>query len=90
MLEPGKKAVTLRTNGVVGVGGLVLPGDRVDIFVSNEAKDLKNADGSLVQPYTDLLLTNVRVLAIDQILDPKHTAPIAGRTVTVAVNLNDA
>jgi pilus assembly protein CpaB len=90
MLEPGKKAVTLRTNDVVGVGGLVLPGDRVDIFVTNEAKDLKNADGSLIQPYTDLLLTNVRVLAIDQILDPKHTAPIVGRTVTVAVNLNDA
>ena len=90
MLEPGKKAVTLRTNDVVGVGGLVLPGDRVDIFVTNEAKDLKNADGSIIQPYTDLLLTNVRVLAIDQILDPKHTAPIVGRTVTVAVNLADA
>jgi pilus assembly protein CpaB len=90
MLEPGKKAVTLRTNDVVGVGGLVLPGDRVDIFVTNEAKDLKNADGSIIQPYTDLLLTNVRVLAIDQILDPKHTAPIVGRTITVAVDLKDA
>jgi pilus assembly protein CpaB len=90
MLEPGKKAVTIRINDVVGVGGLVLPGDRVDIFVTNEAKNLKNKDGSDVQPYTDLLLKNVRVLAVDQILDPKHTAPILGRTVTVEATLADA
>ena len=38
MLEPGKKAVTIKVNEVVGVGGLVLPGDRVDIFVTNDGK----------------------------------------------------
>jgi pilus assembly protein CpaB len=90
MLEPGKKAVTIRINDVVGVGGLVLPGDRVDIFVTNDAKNLKNKDGSDVQPYTELLLKNVRVLAVDQVLDPKHTAPILGRTVTVEASLIDA
>jgi pilus assembly protein CpaB len=90
MLEPGKKAVTIRINDVVGVGGLVLPGDRIDIFVTNEAKNLKNKDGTDAQPYTELLLKNVRILAVDQILDPKHTAPILGRTVTVEASLIDA
>lgn len=90
MLETGKKAITIRVNDVVGVGGFVLPGDRVDIFVTNEGKSLKNADGTDAEPYTDLLLQNVRVLAVDQTLDPKHTDPILGRTVTVEASLADA
>lgn len=90
MLEPGKKAVTIRINDVVGVGGFVLPGDRVDIFATTDAKNAKTKDGTEAQPYTDLLLQNVRVLAVDQTLDPKHTAPILGRTVTVEVDLLDA
>lgn len=90
MLETGKKAVTIRINDVVGVGGLVLPGDRVDIFVTNDNKTAKNKDGSEAQAYTDLLLQNVRVLAVDQVLDPKHTEPILGRTVTVEASLAEA
>lgn len=90
ILEPGKKAVSIRVNDVVGVGGLVLPGDKVDIFVTNEAKGAKAEDGKEPEPYTDLLLQNVRVLAIDQILDPTHSAPILGRTITVETSLADA
>lgn len=90
MLEHGKKAVSIRINDVVGVGGLVLPGDRVDIFVTDEGKADKNKEGSDAQAYTDLLLQNVRVLAVDQILDPKRTEPILGRTVTVEASLAEA
>ncbi len=90
MLEPGKKAITIRTNDVVGVGGFVLPGDRVDVLVTNEAKNTKNADGTEAQPYTDLLLQNVRVLAVDQTFDPKHTTPILGRTVTIEASAAEA
>lgn len=90
ILEPGKKAITIRINDVVGVGGFVLPGDRVDIFVTNDAKGMKNKDGSEVDPYTDLLLQNVRVLAVDQNFDPKHNKPILGRTITVEASLAEA
>jgi pilus assembly protein CpaB len=90
MLESGKKAVTIRVNDVVGVGGFVLPGDRVDIFVTNDAKTAKKKDGEETGAYTDLLLQNMRVLAVDQTFDPKHDKPILGRTVTVEASLADA
>lgn len=90
MLEPGKKAVAIKVNDVVGVGGLVLPGDRVDIFVTNDGKSDDRRDGAAPIAYTDVLLQNVRVLAIDQVLDPKRTEPVVGRTVTVEVSLADA
>lgn len=85
ILEPGKKAITIRINDVVGVGGFVLPGDRVDVLVTNDAKASKDAG-----PYTDLLLQNMRVLAIDQTFDPAHKDPILGRTVTVEASLEEA
>jgi pilus assembly protein CpaB len=90
MLEAGKKAVTIKVNEVVGVGGLVLPGDRVDIFVTNDGKGDEKKDGSEAQPYTDVLLQDIRVLAIDQIHDPKRTEPVLGRTVTVETSLSEA
>lgn len=81
MLERGKRAVAIRVNEGVSVGGLIQPGDLVDIFVTNEKDE---------QAYTDLLLQNVRVLAVDQTTDPLHPNPIIGRTVTVAADLADA
>ena len=81
MLDRGKRAVAIRVNEAVSVGGLIQPGDIVDIFVTNEKDD---------KAYTDLLLQNVRVLAIDQTTDPLHPNPIIGRTVTVEADLADA
>lgn len=89
ILEPGKKAITIRINDVVGVGGFVLPGDRVDVLVTNDAKASKDDDKN-AGPYTDLLLQNMRVLAIDQTFDPAHKDPILGRTVTVEASLEEA
>ena len=95
MLGDGMKAVTIRVNDVVGVGGFVLPGDRVDVLLTNNNKD---ADGQPKKPddevetvaYTDLLLQNVRVLAVDQLADTKKNAPVVAHTVTVEASLQDA
>ena len=41
-IEPGARAFTIRTTAVSGVGGFVLPGDRVDvIFTEDAAPDSK-------------------------------------------------
>jgi pilus assembly protein CpaB len=89
LLEPGKKAVTIRTNDVIGVGGLVKPGDTVDIFMTDEAVATDKSRGA-AQPYTVLLLERMRVLAVDSILDPAHAEPIQSRTVTVAATLSES
>ncbi|MGL4397920.1 MAG: Flp pilus assembly protein CpaB, partial [Hyphomicrobium sp.] len=94
MLGKGMKAVAIRVNDVIGVGGFVLPGDRVDILLTQTpaASASKKADkpGEEPQAYTDLLLRNVRVLAIDQSSDPKQEAPRLVRTVTVETSLADS
>jgi pilus assembly protein CpaB len=76
------RAVGIRVNDVVGVGGFVLPGDRVDVLFTRT--------GSNEMPATDVLIQNTRVLAVDQIADEKNTEPTVAKVVTIEVNAVDA
>jgi pilus assembly protein CpaB len=67
MLGDGMKAVTIRVNDVEGVAGFVLPGDRVDVVLTRQ-KD-KNVAAA------DVVLQNVRVLAVDQLADERTEKP---------------
>ncbi len=90
MLGEGMKAVTIRVNDVIGVGGFVLPGDHVDIFMTHDGKAPADKPEAATPAFTDLLLQNLRVLAVDQIADPKKDAPVVARTVTVEASMQDA
>ena len=90
MLESGMKAISIRVNEVVGVSGFVLPGDRIDILLTRTSTDSKSSKNAEQQSYSDLLLQNVRVLAIDQSADPKQDAPKLARTITVEASMEDA
>ena len=78
LLQPGMKAATVRVNDVEGVGGFVLPGDRVDVMMTRHAE--KSA-GS-----TDIVLQNVKVLAVDQIADDSVDKPAVVKAVTLEVD----
>lgn len=87
VIEEGKKAVTIRVDDVVGVGGFVQPDDRVDIMLTRTMRGVgDDREGSA---YTDLLLQDIRVLAIDQLADRKAQAKPA-KTVTVEVSTEEA
>ena len=95
LLADGMKAVTIKVNDVAGVGGFVLPGDRVDILLTNNNKDAdgqpkNDGDETVTVAYTDLLLQNVRVLAVDQLADTKKNDPVVAHTVTVEASMQDA
>ncbi|MES2907353.1 MAG: Flp pilus assembly protein CpaB [Pseudomonadota bacterium] len=82
LVTEGERAVTMRVNDVNGVAGFVLPGDRVDILMSQyEGKD-SNA--------SDVVLQNVKVLAIDQIADDKSDQPNIVKAVTIETNIAGA
>ncbi len=68
IVEPGMRAMAITTQQVVGAGGLVLPGDRVDILWMPE-EVMEDFEGAM------LLAENVEVLAIEQILE--ELAPAA-------------
>ena len=76
-LTPGKKAVSIRVNDVLGVAGFVLPGDRVDVLLTRG-------------DFVDILLQGVKVLAIDQTSDERKDNPSVVRTVTFEVNTQEA
>lgn len=62
MLRDGYSAVTIRVDDVLGVAGLITPGDRVDVLWTRVQGQSTAAD----QTYTEVLLRRVRVLALDQ------------------------
>lgn len=81
-INSGLKAVTIRVNDVDGVAGFILPGDRVDVMVTRQ---LDKAAAT-----NDVVLQNVRVLAIDQIADERAEKPSVAKAVTVEVELAGA
>jgi len=79
MLRDGLKAVTVRVNDVDGVGGFVLPGDHVDVGLTR-SQDKAN-------PSSEIVLQNVRVLAIDQVADERVDKPAVAKAVTLEVDV---
>jgi pilus assembly protein CpaB len=61
MLPKGKRAVTIKLNEESGVGGFILPNDRVDVLVIRTVGKKSTAEP---------VITNVRVLALDQSTTP--------------------
>ncbi len=76
------RAVTIRVNDVLGVAGFVLPGDHVDILLTNS----KNKS----RPYTNIMLQNIKVLGIDQDANQQNDKPKLVRAVTIEVTPQQA
>ena len=82
LVHKGMKAVTIRVNDVEGVGGFVLPGDRVDVVLTRQI-DKGSAS-------TEVVLQNARVLAVDQIADERAAKATVAKSVTLEVSTVEA
>jgi len=82
LVEDGMKAVTIRVNDVEGVGGFVLPGDRVDVVLTRQTDKDKAS--------TEIVLQNTRVLAVDQSADVSADKPAVAKAVTLEVTTDQA
>lgn len=80
LVKEDLRAVTIRVNDVVGVAGFVLPGDHVDILLTQNA-----APGDSKSAMTDVLLQNVKVLGIDQLADDRQDQPQVVKALTLEV-----
>ena len=85
IIKPGMRAVAVRINDVAGVAGFVLPGDRVDVLYTKNSNNGSSNEGST----TDILIQNVRILAIDQVADQKKSDPLLAKVATVEVSALD-
>lgn len=77
LIEPSKRAISVRVDDVVGVGGFLLPGNRVDVLVA------KQEGGSGREAKAETILYDLRVLAVDQTASTDKTQPVVVRAVTL-------
>jgi pilus assembly protein CpaB len=82
LIDEGMRAVTVRVDDVNGVAGFVLPGDRVDVILTQHSRD---GTGQAV-----VVLQSVRVLAIDQMADARAEEPDIAKAVTLEVDTPSA
>jgi pilus assembly protein CpaB len=88
LIETDMRAVAVRINDVAGVAGFVLPGDRVDVLVTREPK--LDGEAGEAEQITDIILQNIRVVAVDQQPSEKKTDPVVAKTVTLSVDQEGA
>ncbi len=78
LLGPTMRAIAVPIGENSGAGGFIIPGDRVDVYVTRPGEDEN-------QPYTDLLMQGVRVLAVGQDANVGKDKPEVVKTATIEV-----
>jgi len=83
ILPEGMRAVSTEISAETGAGGFILPNDRVDVILSRRDKEAERLTG--VESMTaETLLSDVRVLAIDQNVEEKNgQRVVVGKTATL-------
>lgn len=87
LLPDGMRAYSVPVDAERGVAGFVLPGTMVDVLLLRPIP----GEGATSEDFrSDVLISNVQVLAVDQKIDEKSNEPTVSRTATLAVSLYDA
>ena len=93
VLHPGMRAMAVPVTVGTGVGGFILPGDRVDVLVTAPPMIGANGSARTNLHVTRTILSNVRILAIDQTVDDrskeekdKGKTGVIGRTATLELD----
>ncbi|MDD5587111.1 MAG: Flp pilus assembly protein CpaB [Alphaproteobacteria bacterium] len=89
VLEPGMRAISVSVTPAGGVAGFVFPGDHVDVIVTHQVARKTDADSS-GHKVSETVLTNVRVLALDQRSDDKAMEPKIAQVATLEVSPKQA
>lgn len=87
IIKPGMRAVAVSISAETGAGGFILPNDRVDVIVTFA---VRNDRGE--QAYAaETVLTNIRVLAIDQAeREEGEENAIVGKTATLELTAQES
>jgi pilus assembly protein CpaB len=89
ILPSGMRAVSTEISPETGAGGFILPNDHVDVILSRRDREEKASgqDGFV----SETILTNIRVLAIDQAIEEKGGQKVVvGKTATLELGPRQA
>lgn len=82
VLKPGYRAVTINVSASTGVAGFIFPGDRVDLVLSRQAGEDRHV--------SETVLTDVRVVGIDQRSSNPKSEVLVPQTATLEVSPKQA
>jgi pilus assembly protein CpaB len=83
ILPSGMRAVSTEISPETGAGGFILPNDHVDVLLTRRDRETERATG-LDAHVSESILTDIRVLAIDQTVEEKNgQRVVVGRTATL-------
>lgn len=86
VLNPGMRAVSIGVNATSGNAGFLFPGDRVDLVLSHKVSVRNQTTGDTKEVnFSNTFIENIRVVAVDQLLDNPENKAILAKTVTVEV-----
>ena len=89
ILPTGMRAISTEISPETGAGGFILPNDRVDVILSKREKNPDKSGADIVN--SEILLSNIRVLAIDQAPKEKEGQNVVvGKTVTLELKPEQA
>ena len=90
ILPTGMRAISTEISPETGAGGFILPNDRVDVILSKREKNTDRTNAPDVVN-SEIILANVRVLAIDQAPKEKDGQnAVVGKTVTLELKPEQA
>jgi pilus assembly protein CpaB len=85
VLEPGARAVSIAVDSTSGNAGFIFPGDRVDLILTHAV-----TRQSIQSRASETFVENVRVLAVDQMIDNPDNKAVIAKTVTLEVTPKQA
>ena len=89
ILPSGFRAISTEISPETGAGGFILPNDRVDVLLSRREKNPDRGAPDIIK--SEIILTNIRVLAIDQAPKEKDGInALVGKTVTLELKPEQA
>ncbi|PIW27050.1 MAG: Flp pilus assembly protein CpaB [Rhodospirillales bacterium CG15_BIG_FIL_POST_REV_8_21_14_020_66_15] len=95
VLEPGKRAVSVPVDATTGIAGFIFPGDWVDVIFIGQMRfesQRGGADGNKMKKvdFSETLLSEVRVIAIDQKVENGDGQAKVAKTATLQVTPKQA
>jgi pilus assembly protein CpaB len=89
VLPAGMRAVSTEISPETGAGGFILPNDRVDVILSKRDKGSDRSGAEAIN--SEIILSNIRVLAIDQAPKEKDGQnSVVGKTATLELKPEQA
>ncbi|MBV5271592.1 MAG: Flp pilus assembly protein CpaB [Afipia sp.] len=91
ILPTGMRAISTEISPETGAGGFILPNDKVDVILTKREKAPDQSGGTADVINSEIILSNIRVLAIDQTVGEKDGQKVVvGKTATLELKPEQA